>query len=119
MKKFSGAFPWNCRNLPKSAEKMGNGAAEAPFPEAEAGQGPQPVPGPDVPTAQAEGGMQPADPKEQGGGQLRQPGETGVKGPQGIGDGAQQHPRQNTAQQPLAHKRRIHRSSPRFRPGWG
>lgn len=105
--------------MPKSAENQDASGAEEPFPDTESGQNPQPVARPQVAPAQAKAGLEPAGSEQTANGQLRKPGEAAVQRAQGIGAGAQQETGQDASQNPVENQVRVHRSRPRFRPGWG
>jgi len=100
--------------MPELGPKRRNSCPKEPFPDPEAQQQCQIIADPQISTAQAEGGEEPAGPELQTDDQLAEAGQPPVQGLPYIRAAAQQHSRQEAAQEPAPHSLRTHRHSPRF-----
>ena len=105
--------------MPKTTEERRHCPAEKAFPQGKARHHPQIIPQPQVSPADAEEGEKPADHQLQADPHPGQPGEPPSQGAQKIRRRAQQHPAENTTQEPGSHQLRLQRRSPRLCRGSG
>jgi len=103
--------------MPDFPEQGRNCPAEKPLPEGEAPCGAEEIAGPQVPAAEAEGGIDPADEQLQTDEKLAEAAAAGLQGPDGVGPRPQQDPRQKAGRYAPEHQLRGQRSRLRFGRG--
>ena len=103
--------------MPKNPEECRKGSAEEPLPEQKPRSKPHRVAHPQIPSADAEKGKEPAYQQLKADDRLAQQGEPSVKGSKKIHGRAQGHTAEKAAQESAPDQARRHRSSPRFRRG--
>ena len=103
--------------MPESSAQCADGPSESPLPKAKSRAAGQEKARLQLPTADAEGGEEPASDHFQTQGQLGQHRQVPVQGPKQVGGRAQEHPCQKASGQPRPYQTGAHRHSPRFRRG--